>query len=317
MNKKYEILMDNDYTKTVTFCGKTYEVHRIRALKSFNGINCSVKRGDIGGYVQSEKNLSQGGLCWIYGDAIVLQDAIVADDAIIANTAVVRNNAIVGGEARIRDNCRIEDNAIVSENAKIYGNAHIRDKARVFGNAKVHGTSMVYGNSSVGNDAEVFGNARIYGDASIRGDAKVYENAKVGGIVEICDCAEVFGNAIIDGRRIKISENAKIYGDAWIEDDETICEYQEVTTRNNLSETSEVETETYDDAEDDTAEIVYVIKLANERGKVLKLSDKILHFDDKEFAEMICTNFVNDNNIPAVVVPVDKDIILAVNYIKG
>ena len=36
---------------------------RIKALKNFN----DVKKGDIGGYVECEKNLSQYGDCWIYG----------------------------------------------------------------------------------------------------------------------------------------------------------------------------------------------------------------------------------------------------------
>lgn len=35
-------------------------LRRIRALKSFG----SVKSGDLGGYVQSEDNLSHSGRCW-------------------------------------------------------------------------------------------------------------------------------------------------------------------------------------------------------------------------------------------------------------
>ena len=42
-------------------------LYRIRALRSFG----NVRAGDVGGYVQSEANLSQEGDCWIYGDSRV------------------------------------------------------------------------------------------------------------------------------------------------------------------------------------------------------------------------------------------------------
>ena len=59
--KKYEILMDEDHT--IEFEGRV--LHRIRALKNFG----LVEIGEIGGYVQTEDNLSQYGNCWIYDDA--------------------------------------------------------------------------------------------------------------------------------------------------------------------------------------------------------------------------------------------------------
>ena len=56
---KYELLIDD----TITFFG--VQLFRIKALISFKG----VKKGDVGGYVESEKNLSQHGNAWVYGDA--------------------------------------------------------------------------------------------------------------------------------------------------------------------------------------------------------------------------------------------------------
>ena len=37
-------------------------LHRIQALKDFG----DVKKGDFGGWVEKEENLSQEGNCWIY-----------------------------------------------------------------------------------------------------------------------------------------------------------------------------------------------------------------------------------------------------------
>ena len=59
--KKYEILMDKK--NTIEFEGRT--LYRIRALRDFN----DVKKGNIGGYIESESNLSQEGDCWVYDNA--------------------------------------------------------------------------------------------------------------------------------------------------------------------------------------------------------------------------------------------------------
>ena len=69
--KKYELLVDD----TITFLG--VQLFRIKALISFSGI----KKGEVGGYVESEKNLSQYGDAWVYGNAKVYGDAEVYGDA--------------------------------------------------------------------------------------------------------------------------------------------------------------------------------------------------------------------------------------------
>ena len=63
--KKYELLVDD----TITFFG--VQLFRIKALISFSG----VEKGEVGGYVASESNLSQYGDAWVYGDARVYGDA--------------------------------------------------------------------------------------------------------------------------------------------------------------------------------------------------------------------------------------------------
>ena len=79
---------------------------RIKALKDFN----DVKKGDIGGYVESEKNLSQLGDCWIYDDAKVCDNAIVVGNAKVCDNARVHNNAHVRGNAQICGDAIISSN---------------------------------------------------------------------------------------------------------------------------------------------------------------------------------------------------------------
>ena len=68
MIKKYELT--NEELKVIDDDISPYGmystiVYRIRALKDFG----DVKAGDLGGYVNSEENLSHEGNCWIYDDA--------------------------------------------------------------------------------------------------------------------------------------------------------------------------------------------------------------------------------------------------------
>lgn len=87
-NKKYELIQGSE----ITICGDT-NLMRIRALRDFG----DVKKEDIGGYVQSEENLSHYGNCWVYNDARAYGDAIVFDNAIVFGDARVFGDAEVEG----------------------------------------------------------------------------------------------------------------------------------------------------------------------------------------------------------------------------
>ena len=76
--KKYELTSD---TKIVF----GHILYRIKALSSFG----CVSAGDLGGFLESEKNLSQNGDAWVYGDAEVYGDARVYGDAWVYGDAEV------------------------------------------------------------------------------------------------------------------------------------------------------------------------------------------------------------------------------------
>ncbi|WP_375702204.1 hypothetical protein [Bartonella sp. AA89HNZF] len=88
IKKKYEL---TDETIKV---GKII-LHRIRALKNFGDI----KKGDLGGFVETERNLSHDDNCWVGDDAWVYENAYVYENAKVYEDAEVYNNAKVGGNA--------------------------------------------------------------------------------------------------------------------------------------------------------------------------------------------------------------------------
>ena len=141
-DKKYKLT-----DECITFSNR--KLYRIEALKDFS----DVEKGEKGGFVENERNLSQENNCWIY------------DDAKVFDNASVFGNAIVGENACIKDNASVFGNAIVSGNAKIYGYA------------KIYGNALIYENAVVCENAEVYEFAIVDGNAMISGDATVVSNS--------------------------------------------------------------------------------------------------------------------------------------------
>lgn len=104
--KKYELT-----EKTLEWFGRT--LHRIRACKDFETINgTKVKKGDLGGFIEKEDNLSQQGRSWVGDNAKVYGNAQVYDDALVCGYAQVCEDALVCGYA------------LVCDNAQVYGNVY-------------------------------------------------------------------------------------------------------------------------------------------------------------------------------------------------
>ena len=108
VNKKYEFTGE-----TKKFSGRTLK--RIKRISD----------GVIGGWIESEENLSHEGWCFIY------------DEAIVYGEAEVYGEARVCGEAEVYGEARVCGKAIVYGKARVCGEAEVYDEARVCGKAKV------------------------------------------------------------------------------------------------------------------------------------------------------------------------------------
>ena len=191
MEKKYKLT-----DEIIDFEGR--KLHRIEALKDFS----DVKKGDKGGFVESENNLSQDGDCWIHDDAMVYSSAKIYDNAMVYGNAKVCDNAIIYGDAKVFGNARVCDNAIIYGDARVFGNTIVYNKAKIFGSAKI------LDNVVVCNNAEIYDNAVICDDTMICDNAKVYGKAIVLGNSEICYDTIICGKANIFNA--DINGNAKV-----------------------------------------------------------------------------------------------------------
>ena len=136
MKPKYE--MTEDYIEH-----KGHTLRQIRALKKIP--QWGIKKGELGGYIESENNLSQNGNCW------------VEEGSYVYDRAIVYENALVCGTARVFGYAGIAEESTISENACVYGHAIVFGSARIYGFAKVHGQARVYGEARVGKKSNICG----------------------------------------------------------------------------------------------------------------------------------------------------------------
>ena len=167
MGKKYE------------FTGKEMlypvKVKEIRALRDFG----YVKKGDIGGYIESEKCLSQKGNCWVYPGAVVYGNSLIGGNAVVAEGVTVRNKSVVSGNAFVVgkgieiSHSIIEDNVVIDtgatiENSLINGNASIEqsniESAKIDGNVHIMLSRLIGVNNGKGepDNSYVIGMVDIY-----------------------------------------------------------------------------------------------------------------------------------------------------------
>ena len=187
---KYEIT-DETHPKSKKF-------RRIRALKSFSWVSGRIKAGDLGGYVESEKNLSQKGSCWIAKSGIVAGNAVVKDSAVVTDTAQVMGDAKISGKSRIYGNATVSGKTVV-EDSHVSQNAKVMNNASVVGDSNIEGSAEVYGSAKISEKSTISGKAVVYGKAQVSGNSLVTDNAEVYGSARVNKQSQISGNTELSG----------------------------------------------------------------------------------------------------------------------
>lgn len=113
--KKYELSSE---TMFVPFLGKSYQVRQVRALKDFQtATGVKVSKGALGGWVESEKNLSQEGNCWIDTVSSVLGNASIVGSVYLVNSTIA-DNSLLSGQIYV-------ESSTISGDSKVSGNQSI------------------------------------------------------------------------------------------------------------------------------------------------------------------------------------------------
>ncbi len=166
MEKKYEF---TGLDRRVSVSGRYVVVSRIRAVRSFG----SVKKGEAGGWIGMEYNLSHDGNAWVKDNAVVIDDSVVC------------GNVLVSGSALIAEGSEISGNAVVCGDAMVTA-------------AKISGNARVCGYAEINPGAEVTDNAVVCDYARIEFDTCIYGNAKVCGYGQIPAYVGTGGNTVVN-----------------------------------------------------------------------------------------------------------------------
>ena len=209
MSKKYKLT-----DETTKIDGKT--LYRIEAIIPF----AKIHEGDLGGFIESEKNLSHEGDCWVYDDSMVSDNAIIKDnaavcddswvkgDATVEGKALIRNAAIVGGKVIVKDTAWVDGGSVYGE-AVIEGDCQVRGD--VSGHAKIKDDVVVEQGAEV-IDAEVSGTTIVVKGCEINGDIKVNF---IGRLKPIEITPEEFGPEYLgESDLVKFKKTAKLLKEA-------------------------------------------------------------------------------------------------------
>lgn len=138
----------------------------IKALRDFG----NVKKGDLGGFIESKNNLSQEGNAWAYDNACIYENATLNDNATAHDNVTMHGNAKAYDNIQLYDNTDVSEDAIIVENARLYDNTQVYGCAHIGGNAVLLDNVHVYGNVSVSGLCEIADDAELYGTTCIMTD---------------------------------------------------------------------------------------------------------------------------------------------------
>lgn len=125
-------MLNNMQQKKYEFTGLTREydghiLHQIRALRPLE--LSDIEAGTVGGWIETEDNLSHEGDCWVYPEAYILEQASVEGDCRITDRAIVRGQAKLRGFILAEHDTLVTDDAIIENVCRLTGDTVIYGKA--------------------------------------------------------------------------------------------------------------------------------------------------------------------------------------------
>lgn len=159
--QKYEILYDQP---------KEYEGHTVYPTRALIEIEGVCEKGDLGPYVENEKNLSQEGNSWVkqFPPGTKQESYILGENTFVGGN-VELDGAVISNGAQIDDDGKIVDSKIdgpvVLEGRNEIINSTLKDNVRLKNN--------FIENTKLGGELE-FGECAVH-DSELQGNAKVFK----------------------------------------------------------------------------------------------------------------------------------------------
>ena len=172
MDKKYEFTGVTMEVVSDTTCKRTL-LNQIVSLVDIGDI----KAGTIGGYIESEENLSHDGNCWVGECGIAMGNSRVHENAVVTSYGVVKDNANVHGTCIIR------------------GGAVIGNRAEIFGNTIIDGDIVVMNAAKIGDNESTINMITDTKNILIGDNAEILNSEDVT-VVYVCDTEKTISNTV-------------------------------------------------------------------------------------------------------------------------
>ena len=124
-------------------------------IEAMQDISYSVKKGELGGYVESIDNLSDN--AWIHGEVEVYHGGRVCGNAKVYGPSKIKGYSFVCDNTTVTSGAVISNRSVIQHHARVYGQSEI-DNARIGGYIAIKGKSFIknismYGYGSIKRDA--------------------------------------------------------------------------------------------------------------------------------------------------------------------
>lgn len=151
-----------------------HKLHRIVAARDIPEVD--VQEGDLGGYIESERNLSHRGTAWVFDNAKVYGQASVIEGATVRQNACVHDRACLSGGFIAYDDAHLYGNFRGTGCGKAAGRVDACD------NTIIKGSGFATDGTIMRHKATVGGNARAAAGAILTGNVELTGNFKsIGG----------------------------------------------------------------------------------------------------------------------------------------
>ena len=218
MNKKFELS-----NITMEYKGRT--LYRIKATKDFSDVN----KGDLGGWVQYEENLSQQGNCWLYDDSKCMDESRVTDNSIMRDFTEMYNCSKMHDYSKMYDyskmcGCsemynfteihgysKMCDSSKIHDYSKMYAYTEMHDSSEMYDYSEMHGSSEMYDYSEMHNYSKMYSDSIIYDYSKMYDHARMFADSAMFGASEMHDYSEMHGSSRMHGSMLKDKE--KLHGE--------------------------------------------------------------------------------------------------------
>lgn len=198
-NKKYEFT-----GKEVILTSKKYINNRLVIKEHILKQIIRLSDGLIGGYIESEENLSHSGTCFVYDNAMLCGNVIVTDNASVFGNAFLQGDVLLSGKSKVYENALLIGNIKIGKSTSIYGYAFIYSANKTEEYINIYGYIQIY------NNAVIYDRVNIEGSVSIFGNSFVATNTTLKGRISIGDKVIVYGSYIEDN--IELTDRKYIFG---------------------------------------------------------------------------------------------------------